>query len=205
MARSRETNEQLREQRIEKILSGALELFADRGLAATRISDIAKATGMSQGLVYHYYQSKEQIYTQIITRAFSRLHQACLGLEAMEMPADRKIVLALTKLIQGFAAGPEASRSYLLIAQASASASTPAETLEVIRENRDLPYQCLERIFTRGQAEGTVQPQNPAQLAILFWTTINGLAIYASSHGPDFPLPSVDLVARFFIKGDNNE
>ncbi len=42
MVRNQETNQKMKEERRELILAGALELFAINGLAATKISDIAK-------------------------------------------------------------------------------------------------------------------------------------------------------------------
>lgn len=48
--------------RKQEILSGALRVFAKKGYDKTTISDIAKETGISQGLCYRYYASKEEIY-----------------------------------------------------------------------------------------------------------------------------------------------
>ena len=48
--------------RKEEILSGALRVFAKKGYDKTTISDIAKELGISQGLCYRYYASKEAIY-----------------------------------------------------------------------------------------------------------------------------------------------
>ena len=48
--------------RKQEILSGALTVFARKGYDKTTISDIAKELGISQGLCYRYYASKEEIY-----------------------------------------------------------------------------------------------------------------------------------------------
>ena len=48
--------------RKQEILSGALRVFAKKGYDKTTISDIAKELGISQGLCYRYYASKEEIY-----------------------------------------------------------------------------------------------------------------------------------------------
>ncbi len=48
--------------RKQEILSGALKVFAQKGYDKTTISDIAKELGISQGLCYRYYASKEEIY-----------------------------------------------------------------------------------------------------------------------------------------------
>ena len=48
-------NEMIKDTRREQILSAALKIFAARGFAATKISDIVRAGGISHGLVYHYF------------------------------------------------------------------------------------------------------------------------------------------------------
>ena len=48
--------------RKEEILQGALRVFARKGYDKTTITDISKELGISQGLCYRYYASKEEIY-----------------------------------------------------------------------------------------------------------------------------------------------
>lgn len=50
------------EERKKEILDGALRVFATKGYDKTTITDIAKELGISQGLCYRYYASKEDIY-----------------------------------------------------------------------------------------------------------------------------------------------
>ena len=53
--RNEEHNAIIKDERREQILSAALKVFATRGFAATKISDIVGKGGMSHGLVYHSY------------------------------------------------------------------------------------------------------------------------------------------------------
>jgi len=66
----------MREERRTQILEHALILFATKGLAATKISDIAEASGIAQGLLYHYFPSKEAIYVELIRKAFDGMSEA---------------------------------------------------------------------------------------------------------------------------------
>ncbi len=50
------------EVRKKEILTGALKVFAKKGYDKTTITDISKELGISQGLCYRYYSSKEEIY-----------------------------------------------------------------------------------------------------------------------------------------------
>lgn len=63
-------NEQ-REKRKQEILAAALDLFIRRGYAATKISDIAQSVGMSVGLLFHYFESKEKLYESLVRYGIS--------------------------------------------------------------------------------------------------------------------------------------
>jgi len=76
LARNKDLNQKMKEERREQILSNALMLYAKKGLSATKITDIASASGISQGLIYHYYRSKEEIFVELIGIAFARLNEA---------------------------------------------------------------------------------------------------------------------------------
>ena len=59
--RSPEQNQAQREETRQRILMTALKAFAEKGYAATSISYIAKEAGISKGLTYHYFNSKEDL------------------------------------------------------------------------------------------------------------------------------------------------
>lgn len=70
------TEEQFEEIRLEKkalIMNAALELFANEGYHTTSISMIAKKAGVSKGLIYNYFESKEALIIEIIEQGFTEL------------------------------------------------------------------------------------------------------------------------------------
>lgn len=199
MARTQEQNDAMKQERRANILSAALKLFASRGLAATKISDIATVTGMSQGLVYHYFPSKEHIFTEIIASAFARMNSACEMLLSDPAPPHEKITKAMEVLIAGIRDHEDTARYHLLIATATASDAIPAETKEIITKHNRYPYKVMETIIRQGQKEGTIRDHNPKELATLFWTTVLGLAIHKSSHGANARMPHVSLCTLPFL------
>ena len=52
--------------RPEEIVSAALEVFADRGFAATKLEDIARRAGVTKGTIYLYFHSKEALFKALI-------------------------------------------------------------------------------------------------------------------------------------------
>ena len=199
LPRNKELNEQMRMKRIEQILVNSLRLFARRGLKATKISDIAAETGMSQGLIYHYYRSKEEIYTEIIKDAFKRLNMAVTILKNSPMSPLEKIKKAIAGLLKNLEESEDSARYHYLIAQASVSDAIPAETKEIIEKNRDFPYRIMEEIIREGQMQGTIKKHDPKEMSLMFWTTIKGLAMHKAVLGKNFKAPSPEILMEIFI------
>lgn len=59
--RTKEENLKIQELTRQKIIMAALQLFAEKGYAPTSVSQIAKEAGISKGLIYHYFSSKEEV------------------------------------------------------------------------------------------------------------------------------------------------
>ena len=60
------------EERRREILLGAARAFARSGYDATNMDQIARECGLAKGHIYHYFLSKEDIFTEIRTDAISR-------------------------------------------------------------------------------------------------------------------------------------
>jgi AcrR family transcriptional regulator len=65
MPRTKEQYEQIRKQKRQLIKETALKLFATKGYATTSINDIAQTAGISKGLMYNYFKSKEEVLQTI--------------------------------------------------------------------------------------------------------------------------------------------
>ena len=65
--------EKIRQGKREAILDAALKLFANRGYYNTPISLIARDAGISKGLIYNYFDSKETLLYEIISAGMNDL------------------------------------------------------------------------------------------------------------------------------------
>jgi len=52
--------------RPSELTAAALELFVDKGFAATRLDDVAARAGVSKGTLYLYFDSKEALFKAVI-------------------------------------------------------------------------------------------------------------------------------------------
>ena len=68
----------------KRLLEQGYKLFSTFGLKKTNIEDIARATGISKGSFYTFYESKEALFFEVIEEAEKRIRQEIL--EAIDLP-----------------------------------------------------------------------------------------------------------------------
>lgn len=82
------------------ILARSAELFAERGYPRTTMSEIAEACGISKGLFYHYYASKEALLYDMLASHLGRLADAVAGADqralAPQLRLKRMVAAVLT-------------------------------------------------------------------------------------------------------------
>lgn len=74
MPRSIEQYEAIRKEKRELILDTALSLFAENGFHQTSIEQIARKAGISKGLTYNYFESKNAILDEILKKGFNAIY-----------------------------------------------------------------------------------------------------------------------------------
>jgi AcrR family transcriptional regulator len=75
MPRTKEQNEALRAEKKQLIMDAALEVFAEAGYTLTSIDQIAKRAGIAKGLIYTYFESKEDLLHQILAFGVKKISE----------------------------------------------------------------------------------------------------------------------------------
>ena len=196
MPRSEEANIQIKDERQQRILSSALKVFIRKGFAATKISDIAVEAGMSNGLMYHYFQSKEEIYAELVRRAamFSRRLLEQVQADSGE-PIDqlRSLAVRIFRTVEQQQAG---GHYFVLILEAMTSGVYPAHAIEC-EHGSGRPFEVLVGIIEEGQRRGQIVQADPAQLAVIFFSGIVGLSLLKVS-GTIRSMPDPEILMRVF-------
>lgn len=177
-----------KEQRRQDILFAALELFVTKGYAATKISDIAERVSMSVGLLFHYFESKEKLYEELVK----------MGLAGTAYPAAQKCERAIDffaqftqQLFYFMKEQPYIAKLFVLMANAQQSEGTPEHIREIA-----LKVNTIEQfvpIIEMGQAEGSIREGNPLALSNAFWCSIQGIAQQYAAH-PEMELPEAEWI-----------
>ena len=95
MARSKQLNQRMREASRGRILETALELFGEHGYDRTSIKMIAAGAGISQGLLYNYFPSKDAVLTAIFKQSMEDVQASFAQAEAGD-PSER-----IERLVRG--------------------------------------------------------------------------------------------------------
>lgn len=88
-----------KEARPAELMAAALDLFVERGFAATRLDDVAARAGVSKGTLYLYFSSKEELFKAVIRSGIVPLIERGEKLleeheEGSMIPLMRQIVFA---------------------------------------------------------------------------------------------------------------
>ncbi|MFQ5448622.1 MAG: TetR/AcrR family transcriptional regulator [Saprospiraceae bacterium] len=182
--------ESLRESSKERIEQAALELFAKKGYGNTSISQIAKAAGISKGLMYNYYEGKEALLGAIVEKSFEWGREMfSAGVAQTEKPEDllRYVVEA------SVAAVLEQPDFWKLMTSLAFQEEVLQAMAPEIEELRKQNIALGKEIFT------ALGYPNPVEQALLFAASIDGMFFHYILSDGDYPLEGVKnlLIEKF--------
>lgn len=96
--RSHQQFKEMREKSRQLIRETALQLFAEKGYHATSMNAIAKAAGISKGLLYNYFNSKEELVQAIIFMAFEEGDKMMEGID--QYPPEQQLEMVFEAYFQ---------------------------------------------------------------------------------------------------------
>ncbi|MBQ7581392.1 MAG: TetR/AcrR family transcriptional regulator [Lachnospiraceae bacterium] len=190
------TRQEQKEMRREQIRMKALELFVTKGFSETKISDIAGELKISVGLLFHYYESKEQLLMELVQFGVE-------GTKAAEqVPKDDPagyFRMFLTGLFQSAKENPWIYQMFVLMSQARSPGAPEAirkVALSVDQIEKSVP------VIQKGQELGQFRDGDPLVLSNAFWCSVQGIM---EQHliSPDIPLPDPAWVVDILRKHEN--
>lgn len=192
--RNEEQNEQIKDERREQILSAALKAFAAKGFAATKISDIVARAGMSHGLVYHYFASKEEIFYALLKRAMDASAESVVMVENLPLPSIEKVRQTAKYILGGMEKYEDSAYYFLIVIHASVMENTD-EAHQALMSTSNIALQSMARTLKAGQEAGEVAQGDTLDMATAFFAAIQGLALYKLS-AKDFRMPDPELLVN---------
>jgi AcrR family transcriptional regulator len=200
MPRTDEANQEIREQRRSLILHTAAKVVAQQGYGNTKIADIAAACEMSQGLIYRYFSSKEEVFgilVNLVIDAAAQLIQALpTALPSTESTGYQKMYWLSGQLLPNYYQNPDFP---MLITHGLANQAVPPKIRENIINHVTRFQNAVRNVIIQGQNDGTIAQTDPDQLTMLYLSTLQGLALgvlYLDT--PPEKYPTVESLMKIF-------
>jgi TetR/AcrR family fatty acid metabolism transcriptional regulator len=131
------------------ILDAAVRVFARQGFHTCRVSDIADEAGVAYGLVYHYFDSKDQILDTLFLERWDILLHAIREVDDQAIPAREKLYAIASFIIESYRHDPDLMK--VIIVEVKRAAYTFGRThLQQIQQ----AYVQIAAIVERAQADG---------------------------------------------------
>ncbi len=180
------TRKEQKEIRRQEILEKSLDLFISRGYASTKISDIAEAVNMSQGLLFHYFESKEALFLELISIGINGTNYMMdlQGIDALVFfEKSVEYILNLPKMSMFYV------KMFVLMWQTLKNETLPDEIKDKLKQTQT--FESCVPLIEQGQANKTIKEGNPLALSLAFWSAIQG-TIETLAYWPEYPIPEAD-------------
>lgn len=194
------------EQRPDAIINAAFEEFTTKGYAETRLDDVATRAGISKGLVYVYFKTKEELFKAVV-RAFivPRFEALIESLESSPLSAEEIIRGPLLDTAKDFATSSKRFIVRLLVAEGP---KHPDLTEFYHREVISRGMRLFSGVLAKGVRAGDFEASALEEFPQLFAAPMLMALIWDSLFGRQHPLDTgrlldahVDIILRA-IKSD---
>jgi AcrR family transcriptional regulator len=166
-----------------QILAAAAEVIAERGVAGTRIADVAERCEVSPPAVLYWFDSKEQLLAEALTADDDRFYEELAErLDEGASPAERMVALIET--------ASESAGDFALWMELWTWALRDAD-LRAARERFDSRWRAaIEAIVADGIAAGEFGAAvDPPGAALAIAALIDGLSAQAALGDPEMSIP----------------
>src|SRR5215207_1439908 len=153
------------------ILDAAIRVFARQGFHNARVSDVAAEAGVAYGLVYHYFDSKDQMLNELFSERWSLLLEASQEVQRGDVSPREKLGGVAGFIIESYRHNPELMK--VIIVEVTRAANSFGRThLPEIRQ----AYEQIEKIVSDAQQTGEFRDDvDPNFSAMVFYGAIEQL------------------------------
>ena len=160
-----------KEIRKTQILMKALELFVQKGYEGTTTKEIAKELNISEGLLFHYYPTKENLYLEIVK----------LGLEGTEIfsgPIDKPydfIYCVIKDFLEKVRENRAIAKMFVLMNMARNKFKAPEKVYNFAKQVDIIELSIP--VIILGQKQGVFRKGDPLTLSYTFWNAFDGIMV----------------------------
>jgi TetR/AcrR family transcriptional regulator, fatty acid metabolism regulator protein len=145
------------------ILDAAITVFARQGFHTARVSDVAAEAGVAYGLVYHYFDSKDQMLNELFSERWQLLLEASHEVQESDASPRDKLAGVANFIIESYRHEPELMK--VIIVEVTRAANSFGRThLPEIRKAYDLVAGIVADAQRTGEFRDDVDPNFSAMV-----------------------------------------
>jgi AcrR family transcriptional regulator len=171
MPRTEEANQVIREESTTKILDAARRVFARKGSAGT-MAEVAAEAGISQGLAYRYFPSKEAIFITLAKQMVRPAEELNTRIQEIPGTPGQRLGHIISKMLTGRKEFPE---FYQFMYQALNDGKLPDDLREAMYKQGAIVEDIIRRLIVEGQATGEIAKDDPDQLLAAIMACVEGI------------------------------
>lgn len=164
--------------RRDEIIDAMVEQITARGIAATRVADVASALGVSTGLIFYHFDTKEALLAEAFPRAMQRDLDDLAKIVARKSPALARLK-AVVKLYSPAGGAP----GWRLWVDGWAAALRDDGLADVMKDIDTVWRSAVHDLIVQGNAAGEFDCKDPAVSAARITALLDGLAVQAVVRG----------------------
>lgn len=184
------------ERRIE-ILEAALTIFIRKGYSETRMDDIVQEIGLSKGALYHHFQSKRDLFIDLIEHWMDQFSTIESDIKMKGHPSTVIIKRIARYAAIVFKRNPD---WFLMEPEIWAFANRDQEIKEIANQLYTRILSVFETLLNRGVKFGEFKELNTRMIALSIMTSLHGMIWFELFQPEDFSLEEyVDLNMDFIL------
>ena len=177
------TRKEQKEARRIQIIQATLDLFVERGYYGTKTSQISKKAGISEGLLFHYFPTKEILLEELVN----------IGLEGMRMPMQIQAENGLdffyqfTKMLfLQVEKNTFIAKMFVFMAVVARAEDIPGKLRKLAASVDTIAF--CQNWVEAGQKDGSIRKGDVMALSNMYWCSIHGIMSQYVLR-PEIPLP----------------
>ncbi len=198
MARTKEQNDKMSLATKKKIMEAGLKLFSQKGFSMTSIKDIAQTAGISTGLIYRHFSSKDELFGELLENTIRELSKAIQFLSSHVSPLQAFAEMT-SDLLKDIRSSEELSCYFLLVTRSILEEEALVQLAGLQKSDLSL-FEKAAELIEKGQELGEFKPGNPFKLSLLYFSAIQGMAQMKLFMGERYIAPEVQDIMALLLR-----
>lgn len=186
------------DQRRTQIMAATVAELAQRGYHGTSLTKIVERAGVSKGLLWHYFTGKDDLMEATAKATMATIRYRVAELLDLSQPVPDVLRAALRHAAAlGRTHREELGALDDIVRSLRNPDGSPKMTLDYYEDT----YRVLERLFRRGQREGTLRDFDTRVMAVTYQGAIDTMISYLGTHPDVDPTRYADQLADILLAG----